>query len=141
MLKKLFVFIYLNISAAYIIADQSSNPASAATNETQPINNPAVGSRQAGSEQIFGNHKISNTQKPAIYKQDEFKSNNPIVGGRQTGSEQLFRQSITHSATSQTHNKPDMNIRDSNIPTGRQAGSEQIFGQSAVPISNTSAAK
>jgi hypothetical protein len=149
MLKKLFIFLCLSITGTYVIADQTLNTPSTTPVPTQQIkpakqlNNPAVGSRQAGSEQIFGDPKMTQSNRPPPPQKNGFEPNNPTVGGRQSGSEQIFGQSATPSATTQTYTKPNINRGDSNSPTvgGRQAGSEQLFGQSAAPTTSTSPTK
>lgn len=146
MFKKMFLSIlFFSTVSAAAIADSSTITAISTTQPTnkQELNNPLVGSRQAGSEQIFGEPKISSKPKNKTYDKSNTggnEPNNPDVGGRQAGSEQLFGQSAAPSKNSAETNKPRKPATGSseqNNPDvgGRQSGSEQLFGQSAEPAS------
>lgn len=151
MSKNLFLFILcLTAASTYVIANQTAttNPANVPGQPTtltpakkiptaKDQNNPTVGGRQSGSEQLFGQSATPSNTKQAETNHDtnKIKSNNPAVGGRQAGSEQLFGQSATPPSTKQKYTNPHINKGNSNNPAvgGRQAGSEQLFGQSATP--------
>ncbi len=123
-------------TATPVVPKQQDTVAKSASEQ----NKPTVGSRQSGSEQLFGQSATpSGVKKPATNPNGPgHKANRPTVGGRQSGSEQLFGQSATPPASKQTYHNPHIVKGNSNNPNvgGRQSGSEQLFGQSAKAVGN-----
>ena len=105
--------------------DQNASP----INNPKELNKPTVGSRQSGSEQVFGNPKIVGQKGQQYDHSDTTDSNKATVGSRQAGSEQVFgTPELTGSPgvkAPQTGTPRQMN--NPNVG-GRQSSSDQIFG-------------
>ncbi len=103
----------------------------AAQNSSAPVlNKPTYGGRQQGSEQQFGNQKLTGKpgQRYNSSASDSGNKNKATVGGRQQSSEQQFGYVPLTGKKGQKYNTSGQ-IRE-NKPTvgGRQQSSEQQFG-------------
>lgn len=108
----------------------ASISAFAATTSSAPVklNPPTVGSRQSGSEQIFGSQKITG-KKGEVYDHSGAKiQNNPTVGSRQSGSEQIFGDPKVTGKAGQKYNSSSTKRLNKATVGSRQSGSEQLFG-------------
>jgi hypothetical protein len=146
--KKLLILILL-FGSLYASADGATSASTVNDGneqvKTKKLNNPAIGSRQAGSEQIFGTPIAASNSKAKPANSSEDEPNNPTVGGRQSGSEQLFGQTNapknnqgTNKSSTSANSKNEIN---NPMVGGRQSGSEQLFGQSADLDTNTTNSK
>lgn len=102
----------------------------AATTASAPIklNPPTVGSRQAGSEQIFGSQKLTGKKGEVYHSSGAKRQNNPTVGSRQAGSEQIFGDPKITGKAGEKYNSSSTKRLNKPTVGSRQSGSEQLFG-------------
>ena len=121
-------YIILNLNA---YAENSYRQSATNTHQAPPApapapatNNPTVGSR-AGSNQLFGNQKLSKKPDSKLYDDSKKELNSSTVGSK-SGSEQVFGNQQLQSKTGQNSSN---NQKRHNSPTvGSRSGSEQMFG-------------
>jgi len=118
----------------------ADNNSSAPAKTPTFLNNPAVAnSRQAGSQQTFGEPKMTGDKGQKYYTKQQMQNplNNPTVANsRQAGSQQTFGEQAITGHHGQHYNKKSK--KQQNRPAvGSKQASDFLFHQDQNPVTRT----
>jgi len=127
-MKKPILGLFLLAIFGLCFADQSLDKSQ--PKNSNELNKPTVGSRQAGSEQLFGTPKLTGKKGEKYHNktpEGQREPNDPTVGSRQAGSEQIFG---TPKGNGKEEHKYPPNQKPLNPSTvGSRQSSDFIFDQ------------